>query len=302
VQKKLIVTALDDAYIYPLFVMIFSLQKNISIEYKLLIGYDKRSLSIANRNSITHFMRHFKIQFDFYEIEIPKGWPSSHHISALTFSKLIFANELSQKFIWIDIDTLIRKPIDELLEKFDVVLENNYISARSDLRTPNKISETKEQGSNTYFFNAGVLLIDGKKWTDRHHPDIVINLIFEGLDWLDQGVFNRLAEGEFSELPAIYNYFVGHDIFSDEVRISHYLGKQKPWNLPRTRIGKLIVLSKTATMKPYTEYEVAQRDLLKAARSDIQLHLKILELKKHHLPSNIKILKKFVRNFVKIFF
>jgi lipopolysaccharide biosynthesis glycosyltransferase len=294
-QKNLITTAIDDAYVYPLLVMAFSLKKNITCDYTLLIGYDRKLLSPTNLEVIRKFMKHFGIKFDFYELEIPSEWPESHHISAMTFSKLIFATNLSQKFIWIDVDVLIRGSVNEIIENFDEFIGPENICARLANNTPRSMKEESDISAEQRYFNAGILLIDAKKWAESHDTLVVLKYILEGLDWLDQGVFNKLAAGYFSELPIDYNYFVGQDEFFEEIKIAHFLGDLKPWKIPRNKVGKSILLNKKRIPVPYIEYDSTEREIERMLKGNKEMGLVFKDLRRKHSTPLSKVLKRIVR-------
>ena len=294
-QKNLVATAIDDAYVYPLLVMAFSLDKNLTCDYKLLIGYDSKLLSPVNLEVIRKFMKHFGINFDFYELEIPSEWPASHHISAMTFSKLIFATKLSQKFIWIDVDVLVRGSVNKIIENFDDFIGAENICAREANNTPRSVKEASDGSSVERYFNAGILLIDAKKWAESHDTQEVLKFILEGLDWLDQGVFNKLAAGSFSDLPIDYNYFVGQDEFFEEIKIAHFLGDLKPWKIPRGKVGKSIVLNKKRIPALYIEYDSTEREIERMLKGNREIGLVFKNLRKKHSIPLGKILKRIVR-------
>jgi lipopolysaccharide biosynthesis glycosyltransferase len=91
----------------------------------------------------------------------------------------------------------------------------------------------------TPYFNAGVLLVDRAAWNRRGITDRCIEYLErnrEALRFGDQDSLNVACAGAWREVPAKWNYQGWRpdpgqfEVRPDDVRITHYLGRRKPWN------------------------------------------------------------------------
>ena len=117
--------------------------------------------------------------------------------------------------------------------------KSNYlISASSELQSQNESLKLE----NSKYFNAGVMLIDYKKWTNKNMLKNLIDITKnrkEDLVFWDQDVLNIYFDGEYLELSKYLNYKLDSSpyqekekiVLNNEVRLIHYSGKFKPWSL-----------------------------------------------------------------------
>lgn len=155
------------------------------------------------------------------------------YISHFTYVKLLLAEALPEldEVLYLDIDTLVRAPIDDLL---------NW-----DLRHP--IGAVEELGQNSRrifgtsresYFNAGVLRMSlrrvgqGQLWEQAQS----ILMSRPGLRFQDQDVLNLIFRGRFDILPGTYNVFdslaaKNRDLWTmRDPAIVHFAGPIKPWH------------------------------------------------------------------------
>jgi lipopolysaccharide biosynthesis glycosyltransferase len=87
------------------------------------------------------------------------------------------------------------------------------------------------------YFNAGVMIINYKKWKVENVSEGLrnkVNEIYDKINYWDQDVLNSYVDGKFEELPMELNYIVDSNAketsIPSNISIVHYAGKSKPWD------------------------------------------------------------------------
>ncbi len=179
-----------------------------------------------------------------------KDFPNlgNNHISEATYYRFFIDNyfdETINDIIYLDCDIIClnnpTKILNELKNK--VSSSSNVIAASTEYIKSNKTREVfdrLEMKSNTYF-NAGVMVIDVKKWRDQNIQKLLVNLmneIYENIDFWDQDIMNCFFDGDYLELSEYLNYKdtqINNSINEDHSRsiiFLHYAGSNKPWTIP----------------------------------------------------------------------
>ncbi|MBF0714042.1 hypothetical protein HZY83_05025 [Gemella sp. GH3] len=132
--------------------------------------------------------------------------------------------------LYLDCDLVVTKGLDEL---FSVELENYSLAAVKDLGGLNYYNEV--------IFNAGVMLVNNKKWKEDNTLQKLIDLTNEfhnKVSQADQSILNMLFKDNWLELDFSYNAitlhtnFAKYDILADDYpTIIHYLTERKPWKI-----------------------------------------------------------------------
>lgn len=141
--------------------------------------------------------------------------------------------EISDKALYLDADLLIKKGLNDI---FKIDLKNNVCAAVEDVSSED-LSKTWNLEK---YFNAGVLLIDIKKWNEQNLTKKCFEILNDR-NWiyLDQDILNIVLNGKVKYLSAIYNYqYSLSRIFNrgysscelkKDVIIYHFIGSDKPW-------------------------------------------------------------------------
>lgn len=126
-----------------------------------------------------------------------------------TFSRLFLADILPkniEKVLYLDADTLVLDSLDEL---FEVDLKENFVAGVIDGVAANITkSFFKGETKSKPFINAGVLLINLKKWRKKNPARISIELIknYPEKNFLnDQNIINIISENDVLLLDPKYN-------------------------------------------------------------------------------------------------
>lgn len=167
--------------------------------------------------------------------------PLSHLSYATYFRYFIPDFVVEDQVLYLDSDIIVRANLDPL---FTYDLKEAPLAAVKDaLPGP--------------YFNAGVMLINNRYWKDHQVSQALIDLTnqYHRESFGDQGILNRLFEGQWLELDLAYNFTVGMDTVAttmkvfdwypladrmeEKAHIIHYTD-DKPWaQTYRNRLGDL---------------------------------------------------------------
>ncbi|WP_081299654.1 glycosyltransferase family 8 protein [Gilliamella sp. wkB112] len=152
---------------------------------------------------------------------------------------------ITDKLIYLDSDVICLQSLAALAE-YNI---DNYIAGvipdtkdmQNEIRTMYNIDSSQ-------YFNAGVLLINTKKWNEFHISEQAFNLINNGniYKYADQDVLNILFEHKTYPLPIKYNTKIKISTDAHQEKsiksytvILHYISQNKPWyKVYRSKIFK----------------------------------------------------------------
>ncbi|MCC4324054.1 SP_1767 family glycosyltransferase [Limosilactobacillus reuteri] len=157
------------------------------------------------------------------------------HINSSTFGRFLIPEVVQEdKVLYLDSDLIVTSNLDDL---FNIDFGDKSVLA---VRDYNEIMT----------FNAGVMLINNRKWKENQVTDSLIKMgENRKLSNGDQTVINELFQGQIGELDLTYNYQIGFERavfwnnldqtleYLDEVtnpKIIHYVTSDKPFNLVST--------------------------------------------------------------------
>ena len=165
------------------------------------------------------------------------------HVSEATYYRFFIEEYLPNSLDYItylDADIVtVNNPARIIGDQINELKKSNYlVSVSSELQSKNQSLKLK----NSKYFNAGVMLIDYKKWIRKNMLDNLIDITNkrkEDLVFWDQDVLNIYFDGEYMELSKYLNYKLDSSPYQEkekivldkEVRLIHYSGKFKPWSL-----------------------------------------------------------------------
>lgn len=232
----------DDNYQIQGSVAIYSLLENVKDKINIFVIIDSSSANFnfpdvitshKNLNKLT--LKMIDLSDNFYNIE-------QAHVSKATFYRLylssLFENE-NENLIYLDADIICvqdpKKSLSSAIQKMEI---NNYSVAFADELYRNQYEEPfirLGMVSNKYF-NAGVMIVNLKKWNENAYSTKAINLVEalkEKAKFWDQDVLNALFDGNYLSLDTNLNYRTAglnkrNNI--DKKIFLHFSGKSKPWD------------------------------------------------------------------------
>lgn len=177
---------------------------------------------------------------DIIDIKLPEqavfqGWETKEYISTMTYARYFIPDYISEdKVLYLDSDLIVNKSLETL---FDTDLQGNLLAAVWD--------------TDGITFNAGVMLINNKKWRQEKLKQLLIEQSivtireveegrFENFNG-DQTILNQACSNQWLELDKEFNLQVGHDTtafynkwenyFNELVppSIIHFVSYRKPW-------------------------------------------------------------------------
>ncbi len=234
----------DDNYYFQSFTAIYSLLKNVSKKINILIIHNKPlsieqlPLNISLHNNLASFQSY---TFNDYDYNFPNL--KNAHLSEATYYRLFIENYLDRnidQLIYLDGDTVcISDPINSIESQLeDLKKSDNILAARTEYTIeeyPDSESFVRLNMDSSYF-NAGVLLIDYKKWRANSFSKSLVEhmqKIEDNVVTWDQDVMNSLLNGNYLELNGSLNFnansFNKITQSNESASILHYIGSKKPW-------------------------------------------------------------------------
>jgi lipopolysaccharide biosynthesis glycosyltransferase len=228
-----IVVATNNKYVKHLAVMLTSLfeQTNRPISLYVIDG----NLSSENKQKLHNALKSFQVELAFLTVEdsLFQDVVVRYHLSKETYYRIAIPALLPKdvrKVLYLDCDLIVKEDIANL---WDVNIEKYHLGA---VQIPGKVLRFEELSipESAGYFNAGVLLINLKKWRDNQTSEKVLHYMRknpEKLKFMDQDALNAVLHEKWLKLDPKWNYQVHrshHQRF--DPAIIHYTTDKKPWN------------------------------------------------------------------------
>ena len=201
-------------------------------EFYILDG----GISEINKNKILELKTAFKnFSVNFINIDTEKHFKNFKvnikHITISTYYRFLIGDLFPNidKILYLDVDIIANKDIKQL---YDIDLQNYIIGAVKDEGNKDFINQIKKNvniNPSHEYFNAGVLLIDLKKWRENSIKKSLFEIEKEyrgNLLCNDQDVLNKYFENNYLELDSKYNSWFGSN---KKCVLRHYYSLPKPW-------------------------------------------------------------------------
>ncbi|OCG39239.1 hypothetical protein A9G28_09975 [Gilliamella sp. Fer1-1] len=161
-----------------------------------------------------------------------------HITNVSTCIRFIMPNLLSSitdKLIYLDSDVIC---LQSLAQIFEYNIEDYIAGVVSDTKDMQQTVSKMYHIDSKRYFNAGVLLINTKKWCDENISEKALELINNGniYKFADQDVLNILLENKTRLLPIKFNTKIKISTDAHQEKnikpytvILHYISQNKPW-------------------------------------------------------------------------
>jgi len=238
-----IVSGIDDNYVLPFLVMVYSAKVNSTKQFNVTLGYDPTELSLSSIDLISQVLRILEVPLEFMKILLTEDMKPRWHISSAAYSRLLLADQISGLMLWLDSDLICLPGWDSIFtdEKnlpngmVMSVVRDAFVSTKGidDLRRSSNES-VRIMGSD--YFNSGVALIDCDIWKSQNYPQLWPTILMEadirGFEYADQCVLNFLIQRQVNYLPSNYNSLASAKTHSrkKEPKFLHFAGGPKPWS------------------------------------------------------------------------
>jgi|GEM_PF-87630 len=219
---------------------IYSFVKN-NINEKIAFHIVAHDLSNDSKEKFKILAKDNNINIYIYEIDSSffKDFPTQFSWPTATYFRFLLPIILNniERLLYIDADVICLGKIREI---FNINLENHIIGAISESEIANK-ERNKILGLNNHiYFNAGVLLIDIKKWNEFNVLDKAIEILNKYrniLTCLDQDMLNMVLTNHIKYLDKKFNwlnwwnYKDVENININNIVLMHFTAHPKPWDL-----------------------------------------------------------------------
>lgn len=241
VEKSLnVIFTLDKKFIPHFTVTLTSLlENNKDLKITVYVVHDLEDIKILE-NILIFFSEKYLVQLNLIQVDnkIFENFMISHHLSKATYFRLLFADIIPISVLsglYLDCDIIVTGSLNNLVD-FSFFNEKNNeeysLLAVSDKNEVDGIERLNKMGLNTQmYFNAGVLLINFKKWRAKKVSGDLIKTADDYKDyllWHDQDVLNIFFRNQTGKLNSTYNKFIDRKL-PEMPLIIHFSGSSKPW-------------------------------------------------------------------------
>lgn len=277
-ETIIVVCAADSNYAMPLAVTLRSALENLKGNCKIIFYIIDGGITDFNKQKILKSLILESCEVEFIQIsdsltsditiahesiESKNIETKAKYISVASFYRLLIPQllpEQVEKVIYLDCDLVVKGDLEQL---WQTDLGENYVLAVRDTWIPSISSPTGRLNyqklgldPDSPYFNAGVLVINLRKWrTDEFSPKAIqyFRQNLEYIGWYDQGLLNALLVGQWGQLDPRWNFnatsfydysledyfswkdsesLLSEDIYNRLVRypyIVHFVSEKKPW-------------------------------------------------------------------------
>ena len=162
-----------------------------------------------------------------------------------------FAPKSVDVALFLDADVIVTGSIAELA---DIDMNNEYIAAVSETSVKDNVIRLKNIGSTAdSYFNAGVILVNIKRWRDEKLSDkfmVIAEQQGDLLEWVDQDILNIYFANRWLPLDKKFNGIHIQRKLSQIPLIIHFNSFSKPWYYVDTHPYKYLY-KKYLLLTPY---------------------------------------------------
>lgn len=212
-------------------------------------------LSDKTKTKLKILAKDYNISIIIYEInkDFFRNMPIIHEISLATYFRILLPDLVLDidRLYYIDADIICLKDADSL---FNINLEDNIIAAVADSEKMNNKRNKALNLKQHIYFNAGVLIIDIKKWNDNKISDRILTIINKYrniIKYEDQDALNIVLSKKVKYISKKFNCINLKDINVEEIVLLHFANHPKPWN----KFWFLNIINNEFTKNLYSKYE-----------------------------------------------
>ncbi|MBP3369499.1 MAG: 1-acyl-sn-glycerol-3-phosphate acyltransferase [Clostridia bacterium] len=240
--------ACDDNFVKFTAVSLFSMQQNASRDRKYHIHVLHTNINEETQKSVLKMADEcFTVTFDdvsSYLDDLCERLPLRDYYSNTTYYRMFIAEMFPriEKAIYIDSDTVVQGDISRLydydIESFDVGACHEQAMVQVDVY--GTYVEKCLGLDRNRFFNAGVLLINCRRFRERKILERFVKLlaVFNCRVTQDEDYLNILCYDHVRFLPQTWNSEVFGEMLDkpEDCSIVHYIMVEKPWHFPNCRL------------------------------------------------------------------
>lgn len=244
-----IVFSTDNNYLAPTYVAITSLLHHLNKETQIEIYI----LCSNIKDSQKQYFHNLNANISFIDVELKDLYLNNEldYISIATYYRFLIPQKLTQydKCLYLDSDIIIKEDITPLIqepiEDYLLMGSRNYFSKECNPEFYKQRCADCSIKSLDKYINAGVLLINLKKFREKHLYEIMMKDVQNNkYPYNDQDILNKYCSGEIGLFSVKYNFLVQYlkrteavskalneDICENAKNpvIIHYSTRKKPW-------------------------------------------------------------------------
>ena len=307
-NKTVICFSSSNYYVPYLLVCLKSLVKNASQAYNYDIIVFEHNITDENKKIILDFIKQKNISLSFYKIEASdfEHYYVYDQVSFETYFKISAPRLLNeyQKILFLDCDIIVLEDIQDLLTTdlhgktigaHYCTIWNGMIS--SNLEFYHYTTDFLELKNPQNYFQAGVMLIDVKKYINKNYEAKLIEFINNNeLKCAEQCAFNYVCKEDVYYIDGKWNFeteqaefrgfipYISPKFIQERQQnrqspgIVHYAGSQKPWFYPDEDFAD--IWWEYAKKTPFYEEIVKRYKEHKAKRkNEVKKELKLIKFK-----------------------
>jgi lipopolysaccharide biosynthesis glycosyltransferase len=234
-RKPIYCFGIDDNYLWPLLVCLYSAKKNFEKFEGVHIVYDPNYLHERSLNEVKNACELLGINPIFVPLQVPNNVIGQGHITPTSYLRLQVPELFRGKVFWFDTDLLFLNRWQKI-SKYAMRSKSSKeaIMARLHWGDPKSSSNQAIIKSDGKYFNSGLLLINSEIWKSRNISKelshIIPNYIQLGFEWADQCLLNYYFKGNYGKIHPKFNA-IPAEYVRNRTRIIHFAGSHKPWTL-----------------------------------------------------------------------
>ncbi|MBM7653825.1 glycosyltransferase [Neobacillus cucumis] len=232
-----IVAVSNDTYAQHLAVMLHSLFENKESKNPVKIYVIDSHISVENKLLLARTTRKYKAKIYFKQIDptLYREFPTLEYLTHETYYRISIPDLFDKinEVLYLDSDIIVKKDITEL---WNTDISQYYLGAVEDHWVKDSRNNDLFMPKDSKYFNAGVLLINLKKWREDNIKNKIIQFInnySDNIMYCDQDALNAVLHDQWLSLDPQWNFQTDH-IYDPNVKINpaiiHYTGGNKPWN------------------------------------------------------------------------
>jgi hypothetical protein len=215
--------------------------RNSDTPVRFIVANVNGLLSAAGEQMVYDFLALLKASGEVVDVSIEGVGVQKYHWNATVYARLGLMDQLDERFMWLDSDTILSNGWTRIFSQAEVLMEDPNVIACGVLDRPSTLELLRASGTNSAFHatqgiyvNAGVLCVDPIRWrevgSDRLWAEMAATQSERGFIYQDQDILNYLLAGRVGLLPAGFNHIVS-EVANGTESILHFAGFPKPWRL-----------------------------------------------------------------------
>ncbi len=233
-----IVTVTNNTYAGPAAVMLNSLLENKVSQNPIQIYVIASELAENNKALLAKTVAKFNLKINFILIDpsIYEDFKTVKYLTKETYYRISIPDLLSenvQKAVYLDCDIIVKTDITKF---WSINIDKYFLGAVEDFCVKDSRNSHLPMSKDSKYFNAGVLLINLRKWREDYIKSKVINFIKTNssrIKFCSQDPLNAILHDKWLQLDPKWNFFPRYltipGLKTIKPAFIHYAGPKKPW-------------------------------------------------------------------------